>query len=71
MSNFKTEIKVDGEVQYLSNFIQDVFANWILGTMRTLECLRQEPTIIEIRIEKLGESVATRVEENTIRKKVK
>jgi hypothetical protein len=54
--NYETEIHVNGENLPLNHFIQETFANMIVGFLKTLKEVDEPEITVEIKIKKLGKS---------------
>jgi len=54
--NFETEIQVDGEKLALNHFIQETFANIVIGFLKTLKEVDENENIIQIKIKKLDKT---------------
>ena len=52
---YKTEIKINEKNLQLNHFIQETFANVILGFLKTLKEVDEPEETIEIKIEKMEE----------------
>jgi len=55
--NFETEIQVNGEKLPLNYFIQETFANMIIGFLKTLKEVDEPEKLVEIRIKRLDKSM--------------
>ena len=51
--SFETEIKVNGKKLPLNHFIQETFANMIIGFLKTLKEVDEVEKLVEIQIKKL------------------
>jgi hypothetical protein len=55
--NFETEIQVNGEKLTLNYFIQETFANMIIGFLKTLKEVDEPEKLVKIVIKRLNKSM--------------